>query len=310
MRDFSIGSDIDMWRVLATVCPAERILVIGAPPELLGSLFKASHESAVIVADTRPESERVFSRLLGDRPHAEIFDVFVAPESGDRAFFDLSIKSESGLIAPDALSNFWPNIHAKSQTSVQAEGIVELLGRAATGTHWLILNRLDSLALCSRIEDWIELPNVIIARADSDPQTTQAEEISSVPALTERLAPFGYQNVAVLPDTHPRLRHVVYARAATQLVEETNRQLQEHKLLADQKLDALTSELEHAREQSQEIQSKLSFSENNLQDLRGAHQALAQRCDQQSDAISALKTKLLELQGLLTQHSKNQSDIS
>lgn len=308
MRDISTGSDVDIWRLLATIFPANEILVIGQPPEASESIFKIAHESAVTVVDARPDGKRAFSRLLKDHSNAELLDIFVADETEERTFFELSIKAESGMISPDPLSVLWPNIHAKAQNNVQAEGMIELLERLSTNAGWLIVNRLDSFALCSRIEDWNELPWVMITRAALDAVSARESGLSNVPMLSERLSIFGYEKIAVLADTHPLLGQVVFARSTTQLIEETKAQLQEQQLQAQERIVGLTSELEQTREQLQGIQSQLSLSETNLQDLRGKHQKLTLQSDQKSDAISALKAKLLKLQDLLSQRSMNQTD--
>lgn len=308
MRDNSTDRNVDIWQALATIYPVKDVLVIGSPPDSVQTIRELSSSSNIILADAGPDSKRAFSRMLGDESSAKILETFVAQESRENTYFELSIKSESGMVSPDSLSMFWPNIHATSEYSVNAIGIVELLEGMDHAVQWMLINRLDSLALCSRIKEWGALPHVLSARVAVNLEAGDVRELTNAAQLIEHLSPLGYSKIAELCGGHPHLKQLVFARRAKELVEEADKRRMESEQRSNERAEAMQHELDQAKSHAVQQQSQLSISENNLQDLRTKHQALVQHSTSQGQSIDKLKTKLLELRTSLDQVPSNELD--
>ena len=152
----------------------------------------------------------------------------VAPSKGQHLYYRASNPQEDGLVPPEQLKTWWPQLTTLGTETRQAQTLDELMDMDAdaspaaeptTPGHWLLLDCLPAAQLLRGASALLAHTSVVCAR------TSQAPTDSAAPladtghqALIDLLAPQGFVLLGQTETHHPALGYTIMARQPAALL--------------------------------------------------------------------------------------------
>lgn len=163
----------------------------------------------------------------------------VAAHAGPVEFFSASLETESGLIDPEALRGFWPNLRRLATRSEETRTLAELLAdeprdagpdsaqsavrredqdgsmRPARESRWLVIDCLPAAALLAAASARLADLDLVLVRALLGvPEGNHASvpNGASLDAVREVLAGASMRLIALQPGRHPGIGHALFVR--------------------------------------------------------------------------------------------------
>lgn len=146
----------------------------------------------------------------------------VAQSAGTVDWYEASNLAESGLLEPESLRAFWPNLDTRKKTARPAITLHELL-QSDPSPNWLMLDCLPAASLLRGGAQYLNGVDVALVRVVSGSEVSATgAHVEEVDAL---LQVAGLRRIHSLSERHPALAHALYARDARHHVREQEQQL-------------------------------------------------------------------------------------
>lgn len=202
--------------LLQELFPARRVIIVGVTRDNLQLLkWPENIANNILLIDGRPEALADIRQRLPETSLWGMRDAILAETAAETYFYCASNAGEDGLVPPEKLGRFWPNLRTieKRTCTIQTlENILvepELLERACDGT-WLIVNCLPALRIVEGAGSLLLQCKVLWLRVtlealDGEPGTTLQE-------TTEYLAAHFFRCVYFLEENHPHVGQAIFVR--------------------------------------------------------------------------------------------------
>ncbi len=158
----------------------------------------------------------------GQPAHWRVLPGTVAASTGQQMYYRASNPQEDGLVPPEQLKPWWPQIATlgiDTRSAQTLDQVMQLNGEAAAAAepdipgHWLLLDCLPAAQLLRGASALLAHTSVVCAR------TSQAPTDSAAPladtghqALIDLLAPQGFVLLGQTETHHPALGYTIMAR--------------------------------------------------------------------------------------------------
>lgn len=226
----------------------------------------------------------------------------VAATNGPVLFYQASIHSESGILDPESLRSFWPNIQTRQATPREAVALSEIQVEAGDACNWLIVDCLPAKAVVESAGPGIDRLDVVVARVIvEDPASmhlpgTQAD-------LESFFGSHGFRLLETEPGRHPGFGHALYVRDAPAAL----RALQRTHQIQQIEVQRMAQAESVSKVQSSELRAEHAELKSDLERAKQEHEAL----------LRALQSKTRELEAaadaqtlLAAEHSKQMAELA
>ena len=244
------------------------------------------------------------SQANAQRVHAT-----VAASAGPHSYYRASNPQEDGLLPPDQLQPWWPQLstlatdtrHTQTLDSLLASECADLQTTpAAPPSHWLLLDCLPAAPLLQGASTLLAHTSVVCARTSH--QGEQALASTNQAAVCEALAPHGFVLLAQTETHHPALGYTLLARQpstaqATTLASDTPapEQPQAPQPQASQPVDSPRENRSDSRMESANVHSQLQTENDALRHRLALLQEELLRAEGQINLIKDLMLRDQEL---------------
>ena len=211
-RSLSFQGWLDHLRVLY---PISGVLHVGAGGGASAHRYRqwAVPRVAFVEAD-QSRSQQLSGRIRGHggwTAHKEL----LAGKAGKLSFYYASNLNESGILAPESLASFWPNLRTVEQRDIDARTIKDFFesnecGLAASGFNWAHIDCLPALSLLQGAEEILDSWSVVIARAIFDEKAMPGQGEAWKGTLDQFMGEHGYLSIDQEEERHPALGQVLY----------------------------------------------------------------------------------------------------
>lgn len=309
------------WRLMSQIYYPQQIVALGALPEWFSSVVEECVESTIVLMDGQESVKESILRTSDRLDRFSFLSDIVSSDGTPRPYYALSLRAESGLIAPENLSGLWQNIQSVDEHEVETTRIEEALSHNGLHASWAIFNRLDCIELLQNIQNWAACPQLIVCRVAEEDFSDKSDTIATARAVREILSPLHFEQIIDFPGGHTCVRQVVYVRNCAKIESESIEIREENSRLSaaaqealsqvedttqmakvveqkDEEVKSLQKSLDETEETAQKLHSKLSVTTNNLKNLRTKHRTLTKTVDEQYKAFEQIKARLLSLETL------------
>jgi hypothetical protein len=135
----------------------------------------------------------------------------IAPRQGSTIFYRASNSNENGLLKPELLHVLWPNLTARKEQTLHAITLQDLRQSLTFTVNWIFIDCFPAMAIMEPWESNLEGINIIVARVLHG-EYAEIDEKSGLPSMQATLKTFGFRMLALEPDRHPRIGHVLFMR--------------------------------------------------------------------------------------------------
>ncbi|WPL18696.1 Myosin heavy chain [Thiorhodovibrio winogradskyi] len=226
--------------------------------------------------------------LTAKHPHWHLLgNVLLDHADGQSLYHRASNPDEDGLLDPDALKAFWPNLRKLEQTERVTQPLGRLLSELNLGESpqpsscaWLLIDCLPADRILRGATDLLQHATVIWARVLLQPigQDAQDANEATLGAVEAVLEPLGFRSVQVSESNHPAVGYALFVRDwASQLAGEVSKAAERHQAETE-KQSKITQQLEQQLEQQRQA---LKQAQTNIAEL---NQSLEQRTQAKTQA--------------------------
>lgn len=215
-----------LLQALRALYPPQCVVHVGIG-QGLGELVAWRHwtelPSAVLI-DADPH--RLAWARQGQAPTWRVLHTTVAATDGQHPYYRASHPQEDGLLPPEELKPWWPQISTLATESRHAQTLDQLVpldgadpGTATAPGHWLLLDCLPAARLLRGASALLAHTQVVCART-GQPPTASASALADTghQALVDLLAPQGFVLLGQTETHHPALGYTLMARQPATLV--------------------------------------------------------------------------------------------
>lgn len=196
---------LDHLRVLT---PPQHVTVVGAGN---GSgpwvqWLKDSRAPDVSLIEGSDVTFAALQAATAGRPGWHCRQQVVAAQSGSCTFHTLSVASESGLLSADQLQAVWPNVGSRSEQTLDAVGMGEVLRvEGRTHGHWLVIDCWPAVPLLQALDAAaLQALDVVVLRTwlgDNPPDALGQR------SLDETVRALGFKLLQTAGGRHPAVGH-------------------------------------------------------------------------------------------------------
>ena len=210
----SIASSFD---VVAALYPPQGVLHIGAHGHDVVSPYTKLNVSKLCLVEARKDKADELSASLELRDDIQVLHAVIAEAAGQAIFHQASLAKESGLISPNALSQFWQNLTSMHEETVETTTIETLLSRLEEGPdevpfNWLIVDCLPGLPILKGAGDRLKNFDIIIVRTIGGEQSSLGLAGCAQSAVSAFLADNGFRVVGEVCELQKEIVHVTFVQ--------------------------------------------------------------------------------------------------
>ncbi|MCG2582824.1 hypothetical protein [Massilia sp. TS11] len=201
---------------------------------------------------------------LSTHPHWQFREACVGAAEGESVFYECSVRSECGLVPPEHLTKYWPNIKTVSQRAIRTRTLDSLVAECNfTGDDlWLIADCLPSHDLLAGASALLDRSAVLCLRMEAKGETGLE---GVLPAWRER----GWCLLHFAQGTHPELGHAILVRDPIRL-------------------------RQHAQAQRESWETSAQEAEQRIAEVIAARDELATTAREQAERVVDLRVCLAE----------------
>jgi hypothetical protein len=157
--------------------------------------------------------------------HWQIVHATVAPNTGPHTYYRASNPQEDGLVLPEQLKAWWPQLSTLGIDTRAAHTLDQLVPTSPVSlqvhlapppqpSHWLVIDCLPAARLLQGASQLLSHASVVIARTSQTAAHTPLGDTGHQ-ALVDMLAPLGFVMVGRTDTHHPALGYTLLARQHT-----------------------------------------------------------------------------------------------
>ncbi|MFN5746291.1 MAG: hypothetical protein ACK443_09440, partial [Methylococcaceae bacterium] len=137
----------------------------------------------------------------------------VSDHDGDALYYIASNAAENGLLDPDSLSHYWPNLQAVESHSRAVYRLDSLLlaGDMVETPDWLIIDCLPSLTILKGARQSLETCSVVWVRAILEPQQDNVND-AGLASIRDYLEARGFDCLGVAEALNPGLGTAIFVK--------------------------------------------------------------------------------------------------
>lgn len=262
-----VGSDIESWLNILQKTNVEKVHYI-------------NQSSMDYRSDSLPKNWEVFSK---------IFD----SEDGETTFYELTNNVLNGTVNTEILAKLWKNLETLNITKREAITLKSFLKKACrpNSSKMLVIDTFDGLSILNDLKS-LDI-DVLAIRVIID----EGEEFDFVSQtnIEKQFTKWGYKNIAIYEDNHPKIKTAVYTKDVKRQTREYEEKINSVRQNAqktltttveakEQELTKIKSDLEtknkeiqvnseKLQKQTTELENKTKILEENLQQITSAKEA-------------------------------------
>jgi hypothetical protein len=268
--------------------PLRHGVVVGASQKAL-QLLNAKAEAVTLFKANRTQSKT-------RPPQDNLFEWLIADQNGTTTFYQASLASENGLLAPQTLKTCWPGIQCVSQNALEAYTLDSALQAAgsvdtpAKDVNWLWVSCLPAALVLAGATQLLQQADVVVVRVAIEDEAAIHVGVQSVQSL---LAEQGFVLCGIQSERNPHLGTALFvkdhaAACADQLAviaDQLQSVQQQAALLTQAQADLLDKLDSETKAKQAEAEAKADAVYQNVQ-LKRNQQALAADLAQNQQALS------------------------
>lgn len=241
---------IEWLSVMHWLNPPERVVYIGVG-EVIGEwidwLIQINPAQVLLVeADSRKYAriiERQSQFVLQNRipAHWKVINAVVTPSGQALPYHSLTLESESGIIAPENLKEYWPNISEKNINETAAApnyiSIGQLIESESVGSKtaqqlpktWVIIDTLAAQSMIAKQLQILTETHLIVARVglrDADTSIAGEVMVGQLQGLSHTLSEHGYELATNQILRHPHIAHGLWIKSFEYILRNHQQSLQ------------------------------------------------------------------------------------
>jgi hypothetical protein len=211
-RFLSFQGWLDHLRVLY---PITGVLHVGAGGGASTHRYRQWAVPRVAFVEADQSRSKQLSGIIRGHGGWTVHNELLADKAGKLSFYYASNLNESGILAPESLASFWPNLRTVEQRDINARTIKDFFesnecGLAASGFNWAHIDCLPALPILQGAEEILDAWSVVIARVIFDEKAMPEQGEAWKGALDEFMGEHGYLFIDQEEERHPALGQVLY----------------------------------------------------------------------------------------------------
>ena len=247
----------------------------------------------VLLVDADSNACHQLAKNYSTRRNWQVKEALIAPGGEMPAFHVANSPAESGLLYPEHLREFWPNLRTSTDTERSCTSLDAVL-RESFGNqvlpNWLVFGCFQAEALLASAPELLKGIEVISARVII-PSRGAPESRAHLDSLKSFMVSTGFSFLGVEEERNPAIGHALFVRDYKSLAGVTHHQLTQAKAEADKQLAERAAQLTQAN-QAKDAQAKLAAErQSQLEQLTQAKaeadKQLAERAAQLTQANQA-----------------------
>ncbi len=199
---------------LSQLIPPTGVVVVGAgsgTSRWLRSLRDQGVDDVVLIEADNKNIEHLRRSIPGGR-NWTICNEVAAKESGFLKYYLTTPKSESSIINPEELRDFWPNIRTEKTQTIRAVSLNRIVKDTQIAANWWIIDCLPTYPIIEGSAPLLEKLDVVVARVILD-----GEEKKLGDAGLQRLQTYmdgqGFRLLSIEQSRHPHLGHALFVHS-------------------------------------------------------------------------------------------------
>jgi hypothetical protein len=200
-------------RLLRDIYPPNVLVHIGVG-QGVGDMSAWRHWSVAraVLIDTQAEPGW-FSQEQHAHPDWRWISQTLSDHDGDALYYIASNAAESGLLDPDSLSHYWPNLQAVESHSRPVRRLDSLLPARDTveNPDWLIIDCLPSLTILKGASQSLETCSLVWVRAILEPQPDDIHG-AGLASIRDYLEARGFDCLSVAEALNPGLGTAIFVK--------------------------------------------------------------------------------------------------
>jgi hypothetical protein len=328
-RFLSFQGWLDHLRVLY---PITGVLHVGAGGGASTHRYRQWAVPRVAFVEADQSRSKQLSGIIRGHGGWTVHNELLADKAGKLSFYYASNLNESGILAPESLASFWPNLRTVEQRDINARTIKDFFesnecGLAASGFNWAHIDCLPALPILQGAEEILDAWSVVIARVIFDEKAMPEQGEAWKGALDEFMGEHGYLFIDQEEERHPALGQVLYVHNWKDQLELQLRLIEQgHEKSAEEsriQISQLIRERDAERQLAKQLQGQVVQVNKDLEEqkqLAQEHQTSARQIIKERDEqkelvgrrqaqIDQLSKDLKEQKQLAEQHQTQTSRI-
>jgi hypothetical protein len=213
-RSLSFQGWLDHLRVLY---PITGVLHVGVGGGASAHRYRQWAVPRVAFVEADQSRSKQLSGIIRGQGGWTVHNELLADKAGKLSFYYASNLNESGILAPESLASFWPNLRTVEQRDINARTIKDFFesnecGLAASGFNWAHIDCLPALPILQGAEEILDAWSVVIARAIFDEKAMPGQGEAWKGTLDQFMGEHGYLCIDQEEERHPALGQVLYVR--------------------------------------------------------------------------------------------------
>jgi hypothetical protein len=218
IEKYKTASALSCVEVLRLVFPPQAIIHIGAGAGN-GDMQVWRHwqvaNALIIDADEACLDWAV--KLAAKNPGWQVCPAVLADTEGEADYYNATNPAEDGLILPEKLAAFWPNLRTSNQVSRQIQRLDALMNTESLAvlrqsqSTWALIDCLSALPIIQGAGDEIGRWSVLWLRVLLKP-LDEEQTVNTLQDIEDFLSPLGFRCIHVTEGNHPAIGEALFMR--------------------------------------------------------------------------------------------------
>jgi FkbM family methyltransferase len=211
---------------LSQIVPVDGIVHIGAGVGLSAKKYVSLGTKNVFLVEADCDKFKRLKKNYRSYNNWKIYNKTIASNTESVEFYTANNSSESGILNPSSLSEYWKNLHVLKKTSMSAISLKDFLAECVNNTkvNWLIVDCLPSVAILKSMRGELGQFDLIKARVVFDEVHGDISG-STKGELHQMLICEGFKDIHIEESINPRIGYVLYTRDWLNLTSNLNKEI-------------------------------------------------------------------------------------
>ena len=299
-RSLAQAENPSPMQLLRKLAPPQAIIHVGAGTGV-GELaqWRQWDVPNALIVDANPERLAWAEELAANKPGWRVLGAALSDTVGDADYYQASNPEEDGLLPPEQLAGFWPNLRTSEKVTHRALRLDQLLAETDNSafeksTHvWALIDCLPALTLIKGAGEALGRWSVVCARVLLQP-TQGIDHDATLESLADHLQAKGFKCIHVSTGNHPAIGHAIF-------VKDWQAELSTQLAITDRRANALAAERDAL------LEGKADF-ESQRQALKSEVASLAQARDEQAKLATDRQAEMQKLAAERDVHARTAAE--